>query len=96
MTLLPVLISVGLHLYSAHDSSTRRLSGTDDLMGGCRHDRAGLSRFYVEHGTWTFAIRKWLGSAKFWCISQLMSALGYASLAQKVWAGWQVRVLPQY
>ena len=47
----------------------------------------------MEHGTWAFAIRKWLGSAKFWCISQLMSALGYASLAKKVWAGWQVRAL---
>lgn len=101
MSLLPVPVSAGLHLYDAHYSTTGRLSGSNDLMRGCtnglmrgcRHDRAGLSRFYVEHGTWTFAIRKWLGSAKFWCISQLMSALGYASLAKKVWAGWQVRAL---
>lgn len=59
----------------------------------CRHDKqGGMDSFYVEHGTWAFAIRKWLGSAKFYLIRSLMNALGYTSLAKKVWAGWQMRV----
>ena len=49
-----------------------------------------MSSFYVDHETWAFAIRKWLCSAKFYLIRSLMQALGYTSLAKKVWAGWQV------
>ena len=57
-----------------------------------RYDKqGGVDSFYVDHGTWAFAIRKWLGSAKFYLIRSLMNALGYTSLAKKVWAGWQVR-----
>ena len=57
-----------------------------------RYDVKGPSGFYLEHGTWAFAVRKWLGSVKFWLIKQIASALGYTSLARKVWAGWQVRL----
>ena len=60
----------------------------------CRYDVKGPSGFYLEHGTWAFAVRKWLGSVKFWLIKQIASALGYTSLARKVWAGWQVRLFP--
>ena len=61
----------------------------------CRHDKqGGMDSFYVDHGTWAFAIRKWLGGAKFYLIRSIMNALGYTSLAKKVWAGWQVRLLP--
>lgn len=58
-----------------------------------RYNVKGPSGFYLEHGTWAFAVRKWLGGVKFWLIKQVASALGYTSLARKVWAGWQVRVL---
>lgn len=51
-----------------------------------------MSSFYCEHGTWAFAVRKWLDTVKFWLIKQIASALGYTSLARKVWAGWQVRL----
>ncbi len=58
----------------------------------CRHDKqGGMDSFYVDHESWAFAIRKWLGGAKFYLIRSLMNALGYTSLAKKVWAGWQVR-----
>ena len=57
-----------------------------------RYDVKGPSGFYLEHGTWAFAVRKWLGGVKFWLIKQIASALGYTSLARKVWAGWQVRL----
>ena len=49
-----------------------------------------MSSFYLDHGTWAFAVRKWLDTVKFWLIKQVASALGYTSLARKVWAGWQV------
>ncbi|CAL5224937.1 g7706 [Coccomyxa viridis] len=55
-----------------------------------RHDKqGGMDSFYVDHESWAFAIRKWLGGAKFYLIRSLMNALGYTSLAKKVWAGWQ-------
>ena len=61
-----------------------------------RYDVTGPSSFYLEHGTWAFAVRKWLGSMKFWLIKQVAAALGYTSLARKVWAGWQVRLVSIY
>ena len=50
-----------------------------------------VTGFYVDHGTWAFRIRKFLAGAKFYAIRTVMNALGYTSLAKKVWAGWQVR-----
>jgi len=49
-----------------------------------------VTGFYVDHGTWAFRIRKFLAGAKFYAIRCVMNALGYTSLAKKVWAGWQV------
>ena len=47
--------------------------------------------FYQKEDSAVFRARQWLGGIKFWIVCGIIRALGYPALAQKVWAGWQVR-----
>ena len=56
-----------------------------------RYDDRGVNTFYLREGTWAFALRQWLGGAKFWLAQALIRAMGYPAIASKVWSGWLVR-----
>lgn len=60
----------------------------------CSYDNKGLNTFYLTEGTLMFKLRQVLCSIKFFLARQLIRALGYPALANKVWSGWQVTNAP--